>query len=606
MPNATPEPQTILLIQHDAADAAAVRAALPASSAAPFEVEWARTCAEGLGRLGKTGPTGGRAIGLAAVLLDLDLPDSRGIETFDRVWQATPHIPIFVLSAANHEAVARLAVEHGAQDYLLKSRLDAYWLPKTLHSMIERAAIGAALVRERERPEVTPEPSGAAGMSAEMPGPSALPNRTILLDRLNQSMALTIRHLQKLAVLSLDLDHFKHLNDSLGCNLGDRLLQSVEKRLLGCVRSSDTVSRQGGDHFVILLAEIANPRDAAVSAERIRQSLALPHRIDDHDLHVTASIGIVIFPDDAIEAETLVQHAERAMHEAKDGGRNNFQFHEPDLNLEALQRRATERGLRQAIDRQELVLHYQPLMNLESGAVAGVEALVRWLHPSRGLLKPDQFMSVAEESGLIVPIGRWVMREGCRQARIWQDSGLPPMRVAINVSAVELRDKDFIDGVRTIFAETGLEAHNLELELTETFLMQDSSATARVLGALKSMGVQLAVDDFGTGYSSLSYMTRFPIDTLKIDQSFVHDLTTDAGGASIVSAVINLGHSLNMGVVAEGVETAEQARMLSAQHCPEAQGFFFSHPLPAEAVGPLVLSKVRAKAPDPLLTQPGT
>ena len=395
-------------------------------------------------------------------------------------------------------------------------------------------------------------------------------------------MALAHRHRRKLAVLFLDVDRFKHINDSLGHAIGDRLLQSVAQRLLACVRSSDTVSRQGGDEFVILLSEVTHAQDAAVSAEKILLALSTPHRIDQHDLHLTASIGIVTYPDDGTDAETLMKNADSAMYHAKDSGRNNYQFFKPDMNVRAVERQSLEDGLRHAMERQEFVLHYQPKMNLETGAIIGVEALIRWHHPQRGLVPPAQFIPIAEECGFIVPIGQWVLREACRQARAWQDAGLPPMRIAINISAVELRAKDFVAGVRAILTETGLEPRYLELELTETFLMQDSKSTAAVLQALKDMGVQLALDDFGTGYSSLSYLKRFPIDTLKIDQSFVRDLTTDADDASIVSAVISMGKSLHMRVVAEGVETREQLAFLQEQSCPEGQGYYFSRPVVAE------------------------
>jgi diguanylate cyclase (GGDEF)-like protein len=415
-----------------------------------------------------------------------------------------------------------------------------------------------------------------------------LPNRILLNDRVNQAMALAHRHQQQLAVLFLDVDRFKHINDSLGHDVGDRLLQSVAQRLLGCVRKSDTVSRQGGDEFVILLSEVTRAQDAAVSAEKILMALSTPHRIDRHDLHVTASIGIVIYPDDGTEAETLMKHADFAMYHAKDSGRSNYQFFTPDMNVRAIKRQSLENGLRHALERQEFVLHYQPTMNLETGAIVGVEALIRWRHPHLGLVPPAQFVPVAEECGFIVAIGRWVLREACRQARAWQDAGLPPMRIAINVSAAELRDKDFVAGVSAILTESGLESRYLELELTETYLMQDSTSTAAVLQSLKDTGVQLALDDFGTGYSSLSHLKRFPIDTLKIDRSFVRDLTTDADDASIVSAVISMGKSLHMRVVAEGVESREQLAFLHEQSCPEGQGYYFSRPMVAKEFAKLL------------------
>jgi diguanylate cyclase (GGDEF)-like protein/PAS domain S-box-containing protein len=408
-----------------------------------------------------------------------------------------------------------------------------------------------------------------------------LPNRFLLNDRLTQAMALAHRHGQKLAVLFLDIDRFKHINDSLGHDIGDRLLKSVAERLLACTRSSDTVSRQGGDEFVILLPQVAHAQDAAVSAEKILLALRRPHHIDPHELHLTASIGIVTYPDDGTEAGTLMKHADFAMYRAKDTGRDRYRFFEPDMNVRAVERQSLEDSLRHAMERRELVLHYQPRMNLATGATVGVEALIRWHHPQRGLMPPAQFISIAEECGFIVPIGRWVLREACRQARAWQDAGLPPLRIAINVSAVELRARDFVSGVRAILAETGLAPHYLELELTETFLMQDSKSTAAVLQALKDLGVQLALDDFGTGYSNLSYLTRFPLDILKIDRSFVRDLTTDADDASIVSAVIGMGKSLHLQIVAEGVETQEQLAFLQARSCPEGQGDYFSEPVVA-------------------------
>ena len=415
-----------------------------------------------------------------------------------------------------------------------------------------------------------------------------LSNRMVLNDRLTQAIAMARRHGQKLAVLFMDVDRFKHINDSLGHAIGDRLLQSVSERLLACVRRSDTVSRQGGDEFVILLSEVARAQDAAICADKILLALSAPHDIDQHHLHITVSIGIATYPDDGTETETLMKNADFAMYDAKENGRNNYKFFKPEMNARAIERQALETGLRQAIERQEFVLHYQPLMNLGTGAVIGAEALVRWRHPQRGLVPPVQFIPVAEETGLIVPIGRWVLREACRQARAWEDAGLPTTRISINVSAAELRSADFVARVRAVLAETGLNPNNLELELTETFLMQDLKSTTAVLHALRDMGVQLALDDFGTGYSSLSHLKKFPIDTLKIDQSFVRNLTVDDGDASIVSAVISMGKSLHKRVVAEGVETREQLNFLQEQSCPEGQGYYFSKPMVAGAFGQML------------------
>ena len=332
---------------------------------------------------------------------------------------------------------------------------------------------------------------------------------------------------------------------------------------------------------MVLLSDVTHSQDAVVSVEKILQAMSTPHNIEQYDLSVTASIGIAIYPDDGEEAEILMKHADFAMYHAKDAGRNNYQFFKPDMNARAVERQSLESALRHALERQEFTLHYQPKMDLKTGTIMGVEALIRWRHPERGLVSPAQFIPIAEECGFIVPIGRWVLREACRQAQAWRGAGLAPPRIAVNISAVELRAKDFVVGVSAILEETGLDPSYLELELTETFLMQDSHSTAVVLLALKDMGVHLALDDFGTGFSSLSYLKRFPIDTLKIDQSFVRDVTTDADDASIVSAVISMGKSLHMRVVAEGVETRTQLEFLRQHNCPFGQGYYFSHPVVA-------------------------
>ena len=407
-----------------------------------------------------------------------------------------------------------------------------------------------------------------------------LPNRLLLNDRITQSIALALRQNKSLAVIFLDLDRFKYINDSLGHETGDKLLRSVSKRLLASVRGSDTVSRQDGE-FVILLSGVSHPEDAAKSAKKILLSLSAPHSIGGQDLHIAGSIGISVYPEDGVDAETLIKNADTAMYHAKGTGRNNFQFFKGDMNLRAVERQSLEGSLRHALESEQFLLHYQPKVNLLTGQITGVEALIRWRQSDRGLIPPSHFVPIAEDCGLILPIGRWVLREACRQARAWQCAGLPRLPVAVNVSAVEFRDQDFVDGVRTVLSETGLEARCLELELTEGVLMEDAESTAAVLQELKTMGVRLAVDDFGTGYSSLSYLRQFPIDILKIDRSFVQQITADSEDSLIVSAIINMGKSLKHVVVAEGIETQEQRAYLQSQHCAEGQGYFFSRPVPA-------------------------
>jgi len=408
-----------------------------------------------------------------------------------------------------------------------------------------------------------------------------LPNRSLLNDRLEQAIALACRHDAMIAVLYMDVDRFKIINDSLGHVIGDRLLQAIALRLTECVRTSDTVSRQGGDEFVVVLGEISTVADALACAEKILTVVRLPYSLDGHELHVSASIGIVGYPDDGTTVEMLLKNADSAMYEAKERGRDNCQFYRKELNERALERQSMEGELRYALERGELKLHYQPILDIQANSLAGVEALVRWEHPSRGLLYPAIFMQIAEESGLIVPIGQWILKEACRQAVAWRAAGFHPLRLAVNISAVELRSKGFVEGVATTLRETGFDVQCLELELTETFLMQDSKSTSRVLQEIKDLGAHLALDDFGTGYSSLSYMRRFPIDALKIDRSFVDALATNRNDASVVNAVINMGRSLHMRVVAEGVETREQLSFLQENACSEAQGYFFSRPVDA-------------------------
>ena len=424
-----------------------------------------------------------------------------------------------------------------------------------------------------------------------------LPNRTLLQDRLGQAIELARRQDRQLAVMFMDLDQFKHINDSLGHTVGDQLLQSVAQRLVGCVRHSDTVSRQGGDEFVLLLPYIEHAEDAALTAQKLLAALVLPHRIDGHTVHIGASIGISIYPDDGRDAETLIKCADSAMYHAKGNGRNNYKFFEQSMNVRAVERQFIEGGLRRALELQEFVLHYQPKINLQSGAIVGVEALIRWQHPQRGLLSPVQFVPIAEECGLILPIGRWVLREACRQARAWQDAGLPPIAVAINASAPEFRAEDFLDNLRATLEASRLEPRYLELELTESVLMRDAEATGSVLHALSDLGIKLAVDDFGTGYSSLSYLRQFPIDTLKIDQSFVSRMAHNPDDAAVVGAVISMAKSLRLRVIAEGVETAEQAAFLQTQHCDEGQGYLFGRPVAAEALASLLQTGISPTFP---------
>jgi diguanylate cyclase (GGDEF)-like protein/PAS domain S-box-containing protein len=436
--------------------------------------------------------------------------------------------------------------------------------------------------------------------SAEHDFLTGLPNRMLLNDRVNQAIAMAPRHHKRVAVLFLDLDGFKHINDSLGHPTGDKLLQSIAKRLVECVRASDTVSRQGGDEFVVLLSEVERSEDTAITARRMLQAVAEAHSIDHHDLHVTTSIGVSVFPDDGLDAETLIKNADTAMYQAKENGRQSYKFFKPAMNVRAVERQAIEESLRRALERQEFAVHYQPKVSLKTGEITGAEALLRWTHPVRGPIPPGQFIPIAEDCGLIRPIGNWILREACRQARAWLDAGLPLASMAVNISAVQFRNENFLQGVFSTLEETGLDPKYLELELTESVLMKHAESTEVILKTLRARGVQLAVDDFGTGYSSLSYLRRFAIDALKIDQSFVRQITTTPSETTIVTAVISMGRSLNLRVVAEGVETTEELAFLQAHQCDQAQGYYFSRPVAAPQFADLLGTQCARSSLSPL------
>jgi diguanylate cyclase (GGDEF)-like protein/PAS domain S-box-containing protein len=683
--------QSLLLIEGDLADATRVREALASQGQSP--VEWVTTLAEGMHRLEQPGVT--------AAILNLFLPDSRGLETFDKA-RAAGSIPILVLCGAGDEHVGRLAVEHGADDYLLNDHLDRYSVTHAVKSMLDRHAKDAALFAERERAEVTLNSIGDAVLSTDLSGritylnvvaermtgwsrldaegkpledifhvidgvtrtpainplelavredrtanltPNTvlirrdgaelpiedsaapihdragqvtgavivfrdvtaarrmsaqlshlaqhdsltdLPNRILLNDRLEQAISLARRRGSQLAVLFLDLDRFKHVNDSLGHAIGDQLLQKVALRLKRSVRRSDTVGRQGGDEFVVVLSELDLPESAGISAAKLLAALTMPYRIGPHDIRVSVSIGVSLYPDDADHADRLISNADTAMYYAKEQGRNSYMSFRPDMVVRAAERQFIEAGLRVALERQEFSLNYQPKMDLGTGAMVGVEALLRWQHPVRGFIPPAQFISIAEDTGLMLPIGRWVLREACRQSCAWLDAGLPRVPVAVNISALEFRSPDFVGTVRAILTDTGLDPQSLELELTESALMTQASATISMLNALKDLGVQVAVDDFGTGYSSLSYLRQFPIDALKVDQSFVQEITSRPDDPIIVRAVISMAHSLRKRVIAEGVEDREQLDFLTAAGCEEGQGYFFDRPMTADQFATLL------------------
>lgn len=417
---------------------------------------------------------------------------------------------------------------------------------------------------------------------------TGLANRNRLHDRLKQAIVSAERYRHQVAVAFIDLDQFKFINDSLGHHIGDQVLISVAARLKSCMRENDTVARHGGDEFVVV---IDHSDEAVISLlmPRILACVAEPVMVDDRELQVTCSIGFSLYPIDGLDADTLLKNADAAMYRAKEQGRNNVQFYTEELNQKIRKRLSMESMLRHALERNEFSLHYQPQVALQTGCIIGVEALIRWNHESEGLVSPADFIPLAEELGLIVPIGEWVLRTACEQMKAWQAAGLPKIRVAVNLSARQFRQKDLVEVIAGVLLETGLDPRHLDIELTESMMMHNVEAAVLTLGKLKEMGISLSIDDFGTGYSSLNYLKRFPIDVLKIDQSFVRDITSDADDAAIARSIIALAHSLKLKVIAEGVETEAQLNYLSSHHCDVIQGYYYSRPLSAAACEQLLL-----------------
>lgn len=573
-------PQTVLLIEDNSPSASLVKQAILGSGEGPFVVEWVRKCSEAQERLCMH-----RKRAIAAVLTNLFLPDSQGLQTIDRILEVSPHIPILVLTTADNEHVAKQAMQHGAKHYVLQHRLDNYSLPKTLQNILyEGVNTGALFVNDKRTRAACNSIGGSVHDYL-----TNLPNPVLLDDRLSQAIAFARRHQQSFAILCVDIDRFEHVNYALGREIGDYLLRSIAERLIASVRATDTVSRLERDQFVVLLSGLAHAEDAALSAEKLLASLGMPHCIAHHDLQITATIGISVFPHDGGDAHTLIRYASIAMLNAKEQGHNSYAFFKPHMNEQAIERRFLECGLRHALERQEFVLHYQPQIDLQTEAIVGAEALIRWRRPKRGMALPAEFMSVAEQSGYIIQIGLWALREACRQARSWRDAGLAPIPVAIGISAIEFRSQSFVESVRAILLESGMEPHCLELEITELSLLGDWESIAAVLHALRNIGVQLALDHFGAGSSSLTQLKRLPVDALKIDESLIHGLCAGDNEA-IVNAVISTGKSFHLRVIAQGIETREQFVALKRLGCLGGQGPYFREPVAANEFARLLES----------------
>ena len=499
------------------------------------------------------------------VIIDLALRQKGPVSFLQSVAAAYPEVAIIVLSDFGDESIALDALRRGAQELLPKGRLLGDTLLKTVRYAIHRKHWEQRLVELSQYDQLT-----------------GLPNRILFQDRLQQALRDAARSNALLCMIFVDLDRFKDINETLGHAVGDLLLQVVSTRLRACVRSGDTVGRLGGDEFGVITSDIGTIAEAGYLARRIIEALNVPFECAGDKIHCTASIGITLHPIDEGDSAQLLKNGALALYRAKDTGRNRFQFYDSAMNRSVQTRKNVETQIRRALDLDQFTLHYQPNVDSRSGRVVGSEALIRWESPERGLVLPGEFIPIAEECGLIVPIGEWVLRKACAQARAWRDSGHAPSRVAVNLSPLQFRRPDFANTVISILDESGMDPQDLELEITENVVMADFKTTEFSLQALYDHGVRLVIDDFGTGYSSLTYLKRFPVYKLKIDRSFIREVNVNNEDAAIANAIIKMAHSLNLRVIGEGVETVGQMDFLQQRQCDEYQGFLFAKPLPPE------------------------
>ncbi len=554
-----------------------------------FEIDTALQGQEGVARV-QEALQGGHPYALAFV--DMRMPPGwDGLETIKRLWAVDPHVQVVICSAhADYDwtdVVARL--DHSDKLLVVKKPFEPIEVQQCASALVRKWQNERIVRRQVDALEevVIARTEGLEAANRQLrhlathDSLTGLPNRALLDDRLEQCIAHAEREGRGFAVAVFDLDRFKQVNDSCGHRAGDELLKEVAQRLLGVARNIDTVARLGGDEFVMLLDRLAGREEAEVVANRAVTALRLPMKIAGVDLHVSASVGFAFFPNDGKSVETLIAHADAAMYCAKQRGRNNVQYFTPAMNAATQERARLESDLHEALRLKQFELHYQPKIDTHSGAIHGAEALIRWRHPERGLVSPAEFISLAEECGLIDTIGEWVVREGCRQARAWQLEGLEPIRVAVNLSVFQFHHGNLLQMIKRALTDHDLDPRLLEVEITESALMSDPEESVDILEQLSKMGVLVSVDDFGTGYSSMSYLRRFPIDKLKIDRSFINELSTRPDDASIVRAIVSLAHSLHLKVVAEGVETPAQLDVLKSLGCDQYQGYFYSAAVPA-------------------------
>jgi len=516
------------------------------------------------------------------VLLDVLMPGMDGFEVCNSIREIPQcrHVPVIMMTALDDTESIDHAFEVGATDFVTK--------PINYSILGHRVRY---LLRTMQAFEDVRKSKRAIHRLAFYDALTNLPNRRLFSDRLNRAMERARRNEHQVGLLFIDVDNFKRVNDSFGHNVGDKLLRTVANHLIACLRPGDpvgfvqeqedaSVARLGGDEFTVMLTDLEKPEDAARVAKRIIDAISAPFLIGSEEVVVTPSIGIAVYPYDGDTIEELIKNADTAMFHAKEHGKNNYQFYTNSMSATAIERLALENALRRAIGNGEFELHYQPKIDIATETVVGLEALLRWNNPQMGQIPPADFIPLAEETGLIVPIGEWVLMTVCQQMRAWQDAGRLPLRVAVNLSACQFRQARLRQMIEQTLKDTGIEPGLLELELTESVILEDIQASSLVLRDLNRIGVHISLDDFGTGYSSLSVLKRLPLDSLKIDQSFVHDVTTDPDDAAIVDAIIMLAHSLRMRVIAEGVETVEQLEYLKLHDCDEAQGYLLAHPLP--------------------------